>query len=156
MATQEEQNKETYRRFVAQLNTGNFEGLERFYHPDYVEHSAPPGQPANVETIKMVFGMFRHGLPDVEFVIEDLVAEGDKLATLVRGHGTNTGDFFGTPASGHKASWYAYGINRFENGLMIEHWGLPDLNRIMQQIGAAPGGPGGPGHAAESAEAAPH
>lgn len=137
----EEQNKETYRQFVAQINSGNFDGIERFYHADYVEHSAPPGAPANVDTIKMVFGMFRQGFPDVEFHIERLVAEDDYLATLVRGTGTHNGEFFGTPPTGKHASWFAYGINRFEDGLMREHWGLPDLQSLMRQLGVGPGGP---------------
>jgi predicted ester cyclase len=70
-----------------------------------------------------------------------LVAEGDYLATLVRGTGTQSGEFMGIPPTGKHASWYAYGINRFEDGKMREHWGLPDLQGMMRQLGVGPGGP---------------
>jgi steroid delta-isomerase-like uncharacterized protein len=132
----EEINKAAYRGFVAQINTGNLDGIEAFFAPDYVEHSAPPGAPAGVAAIKMVFTMFRRAFPDVEFVIEDLIAEGDKMATYVRAHGTHQGEFMGIPATGRHASWVAFGINRYVDGKMKEHWGLPDVAGITRQLGA--------------------
>src|SRR5438270_907341 len=68
-------NKAAYRRFVDEINKGNIEGLDEFFSPDYVEHSAPPGAPPGIEAIKGVFTMFRTAFPDVRFTIEDVVAE---------------------------------------------------------------------------------
>ncbi|MCW2667422.1 MAG: putative cyclase [Frankiales bacterium] len=136
--TTEELNKERYRAFVAELNKGNIDGVDEFFAPDYTEHSAPPGAPPGVETIKMVFHMFRTAFPDVVFTVTDLVAEGDKLCTYVIGEGTNEGPFMGAPASGRHATWAAFGINRYENGRIKEHWGLPDLMGLLTQIGALP------------------
>jgi predicted ester cyclase len=141
----EEENKAAYRRFVSEINRGNIDQVDEFFAPDYVEHSAPPGAPPGVETIKMVFRMFRNAFPDVEFTIVDLVAEGDKLATFVRGHGTHEGEFMGVSPTGTEATWNAFGINRYADGKIAEHWGVPDLMGLMQQLGAvpAPGPPAG-------------
>ena len=115
-------NKAAYRRFVDEINKGNIEGLDEFFSPDYVEHSAPPGAPPGIEAIKGVFTMFRTAFPDVRFTIEDLVAEGDRVSTYVTGHGTHEGTFMGLPGSGVTATWSAFGVNRYENGKIAEHW----------------------------------
>jgi predicted ester cyclase len=140
--SEEEDNKARYRRFVDEINKGNIDGVDEFFAADYTEHSAPPGAPPGIETIKMVFRMFRTGFPDVVFTVADLVAEGDKLATYVIGEGTQDGPFMGQPPSGKHARWSAFGINRYVDGKIVDHWGLPDLMGLMTQIGAIP--PPGP------------
>ena len=143
----EEDNKAHYRAFVDEINKGNIDGVDEFFAPDYVEHSAPPGAPPGVETIKMVFRMFRTAFPDVVFTVTDLVAEGDKVATYVLGEGTNDGPFMGVPATGRHCKWAAFGINHYVDGKILEHWGLPDLMGLMTQLGAIPPPPGpGGGH----------
>lgn len=139
----EDENKARYRAFVAEINQGNIDGVGQFFADDYTEHSAPPGAPPGVETIKMVFRMFRTAFPDVVFTIADLVAEGDKLCTYVVGEGTHQGPFMGVAPTGRHATWAAFGINRYEDGKIKEHWGLPDLMGLMSQLGAIPP-PSGP------------
>ncbi len=102
--SEEEDNKARYRRFVDELNKGNIDGVDEFFAADYTEHSAPPGAPPGIETIKMVFRMFRTGFSDVVFRVEDLVAEGDKVATYVIGEGTHDGPFMGHPPTGNRAN----------------------------------------------------
>jgi predicted ester cyclase len=142
----EEDNKARYRAFVDELNKGNIDGVDEFFAADYEEHSAPPGAPPGIDTIKMVFRMFRTAFPDVVFTITDLVAEGDKVATYVIGEGTHEGAFMGVAATGRRCHWAAFGINRYADGKIKEHWGLPDLMGLMTQIGAIPPPPGPGGH----------
>lgn len=129
-----EENKKLYREFVAALNRGDIEGAGAFFADDYVEHSAPPGLPPGAEGVKIVFRMFRTAFPDVEFRIDDLVAEDDRVATLVTGQGTHNGPFMGMEPTGRHAQWLAFGINRYENGKIKEHWGLPDIMGINRQL----------------------
>ena len=142
----EEDNKARYRAFVDELNKGNIDGVDEFFAPDYEEHSAPPGAPPGVDTIKMVFRMFRTAFPDVVFNVTDLVAEGDKLCTYVIGEGTHEGPFMGVQPTGKRCRWAAFGINRDVDGRIKEHWGLPDLMGLMTQLGAIPPPPGPGGH----------
>ena len=138
-----EENKRLYRQFVATLNSGDIDAAGAFFADDYVEHSAAPGLPPGAEGVKIVFRMFRAAFPDVVFTIEDLVAESDKVATLVTGTGTHQGPFMEIEATGRHATWSAFGINRYEEGRIKEHWGLPDIMGIMRQLGAGPGPSGG-------------
>jgi steroid delta-isomerase-like uncharacterized protein len=134
-----EENKQLYRQFVETLNRGDIDAAGAFFADDYVEHSAAPGLPPGAEGVKIVFRMFRTAFPDVVFTIDDLVAEGDRVATLVTGSGTHEGPFMEIPATGRRATWVAFGINRYEDGKIREHWGLPDIMGIMRQLGAGPG-----------------
>jgi steroid delta-isomerase-like uncharacterized protein len=137
--TESESNKAVYRRMVDEVvNRGNFDVVEELFDPAYVDHGAPPGVPAGLEGVKAVFGMFRTGFPDVHFTIDDMVSQGDVVATLVHGEGTQTGPFMGLPPSGKHARWRSVGFFRVQDGKIVEHWGIPDLLGLLIQLGVIP------------------
>src|SRR5207253_2486531 len=83
-------NKAVYRRMVEEVvNQGKFDVVDEIFHPDYIDHTAPPGAPGGLDGVKAIFAMFRSGFPDVKFTIRDMVGEGEFVATLVHGEGTN-------------------------------------------------------------------
>ena len=134
-----EANKAVYARMVEEVvNQGKFEVVDEIFHPDYVDHAAPPGSPPGLEGVKAIFGMFRTGFPDVKFTIDQMVGEGEYVATLVHGEGTQTGQFIQFPPSGKHAVWRSVGFFRVEDGLIREHWGIPDLLGLLIQIGVIP------------------
>jgi predicted ester cyclase len=134
-----EANKAVYARMVEEVvNQGNFEVVDEIFHPDYVDHVAPPGSPPGLEGGKAIFGMFRAGFADVKFTIDQMVGEGNYVATLVHGEGTHTGQFIQFPPSGKHATWRSVGFFRVEDGLIREHWGIPDLLGLLIQIGVIP------------------
>jgi predicted ester cyclase len=94
--------------------------------------------PGGLEGVKAVFGMFRAGFPDVKFTIDDMVNQGDVVASLVHGEGTQTGNFMGIPPSGKHARWRSVGFFRVKDGKIVEHWGIPDLLGLLIQIGVIP------------------
>jgi steroid delta-isomerase-like uncharacterized protein len=137
----EQENKQVYVRFVEEvINGGNTDLVPELFSEDYFDHSRPPGAPEGLEGVKAIPRMFRGAFPDVHFTIEEMVAEGDIVATRVIGRGTQQGEFVGFPASGKRAAWASHGFFRVEDGKIAEHWGVPDLLHLMQQIGAVPGG----------------
>jgi len=134
-----DRNKAVYARMVEEVvNKGNFDVVDELFHPDYVDHAAPPGSPPGLDGVKMVFSMFRTGFPDVKFTIDQMVGEGDYVATLVHGEGTHTGQFIQFPPSGKHAQWRSVGFFRVEDGKIREHWGIPDLLGLLIQIGVIP------------------
>jgi predicted ester cyclase len=137
----ESQKKQVYRRFVEEvINKGNIEIIPELYHPDYVDHSAPPGVPHTgtvFEQVAMIPKMFRGAFPDVHFTIEDMVEEGDWVATRVTGRAQHIGrPFMGVPVSGHRIAWSSEGFFRIQDGKIIEHYGQPDLLGLREQISA--------------------
>jgi len=134
-----EANKAVYRRMVEEIvNQGKYEVVDELFHPDYVDHVAPPGTTPGLAGVKEIFTMFRTGFPDVKFTIDQMVGEGNYVATLVHGEGTQTGQFIQFPPSGKHAIWRSVGFFRVEDGLIREHWGIPDLLGLLIQIGIIP------------------
>ena len=78
----------------------------------------------------------RGGFPDIQWTLEEMVAEGDKVAARFTMRGTHTGAFMGIPPSGKRFSVTSMGIYRIANGQIVEEHGLPDMLGILQQIGA--------------------
>jgi predicted ester cyclase len=85
-----------------------------------------------------VFSAFRTGFPDVKFTIDDMVSQGDIVATLVHGEGTQTGQFMNIPATGKHAKWRSVGFFRVRDGKIVEHWGIPDMLGLLIQLGVIP------------------
>ena len=134
-----EANKAVYARMVEEVvNKGNFDVVEELFHPDYVDHAAPPGAPAGLDGVRAIFSMFRTGFPDVKFTIDQMVGEGSYVATLVHGEGTHTGQFIEFPPTGKHAQWRSVGFFRVQDGKIREHWGIPDLLGLFIQLGIIP------------------
>ena len=140
-AVSDEDNKALVRRFVDEVQSGgNIDLIDEICSPEFVNHSAPPGIPADREGIKIVTAMFRRAFPDSYFTVEDMVAEGDKVATRKTFHGTHEGEFMGIPPSGRSVSMGLMDIVRISEGRVVEHWSMGDTLGMMQHLGVIPSG----------------
>ena len=81
---------------------------------------------------------FLTAFPDASFSIEDIVAEGDRVALRAIGRGTHSGPYRGMPATGKQVEIGMVGICRFTNGKFAEVWRLSDRLGLMQQLGVMP------------------
>ena len=79
--------------------------------------------------------------PDLHVTIEDLVAEGDKVAARRSYEGTHRGELLGIPATGKPVQMGGISIFRMALGKITEHWEQIDGLALMQQFGlvSAPG-----------------
>jgi predicted ester cyclase len=73
-----------------------------------------------------------------DITIEDIVAEGDRVAFRDVVRAVHSGAFTGTAASGEQIIVPVIGIARLSGGKMAEWWNSPDRLSWMQQIGALP------------------
>ena len=135
----ESPNKRVYRRFVDEvINGGDTSVISELYHPDYIDHSAPPGAPSGLSVFDQVAGvqkMFRGAFPDVHFTIDSMVEEGDWVGTRVTGEAQHIGGpFMGIAPSGRRVVWSSFGMFRIEDGRIAEHYGQPDLLGLREQL----------------------
>ena len=140
----EDAKKALYRRFVEEvINGGQYDAIPEIFSENYLDHSAPPGAPTGgFNAIKAVPVMFRGAFPDVHFVIEDMTAEGDWVATRVTGHATHLGrPFMGIEPTGKRVTWSSFGFFRVADNRIVEHYGQPDLMGLREQL-TAPVEPG--------------
>lgn len=135
-----EKNKDVVRRLYGLFEEGNIdEQVDELLAPDYVNHSpGTPDQPTGPEGVKAVLSMFRSGIPDLRLVIDDMIAEGDKVAVRYTLEGTHEGELFGVPPSGQRVSIESFTVERVSDGRIREHWRVTDTLDMMQQLGAIP------------------
>ncbi|MCD9017350.1 ester cyclase [Parachryseolinea silvisoli] len=86
----------------------------------------------------MIISMMRSGFPDIQWTLEDLITEGDKVATRFTMRGTHNGEFLGVPATGKVIAVQAINFYLLVNEQIIEEYGQPDMLGLLRQIGAIP------------------
>jgi len=136
-----ESNKEVIRKYFKAIDeegkNGNAEILNEFLSEDFVEHNPAPGIPPTRDGWKQLFKMFAEATPGYH-VIDDLIAENDKVVAHVTAFGKHVGTIFGIPATNKDFSMKGIVIWRLKNGMITEHWAQSDMLGMMMQLGAIP------------------
>jgi steroid delta-isomerase-like uncharacterized protein len=134
-----EENRALIRRFLEEVfNQRNIAAIDQYMSADYVDHAVPPGVPTTREGFRGFITGFLSAFPDFHYMIDDVLADGDKVAVRLTAQGTQTGEFMGMPASGKHAKWTEMHIGRIANGAIAEHWGEIDNLGQLQQLGVIP------------------
>jgi steroid delta-isomerase-like uncharacterized protein len=134
-----EANKAVMQRFTEFINTASEKLATELVSPNAIFHV--PGRPEAMrgpDGYLAIIGMMRGGFPDIQWTLEDTVAEADKVAARFTMRGTHQGTFFGVPPTGKKIEVQAMNFYLFSSGQIVEEYGQPDLLGLMQQIGAIP------------------
>src|SRR6476646_11160137 len=133
------ENKAVIRNFVEEvLNQGRLERVDDFVILDFVELDPLPGQQQGREGLKQVIGAFRAAFPDIHWVIEEMIGEGEKVFSRFTWHGTHRGEFFGVPATGKQIKVKGMVVDRVVAGKMVESRILMDGLGMMKQFGVIP------------------
>src|SRR5215211_7414606 len=121
-----EENKAVVRREQEELwnHTGNLDAAEELFAA------------GEAEAAKQEAADFRRGFPDVISIIEDLIAEEDKVVARWRSSATHQGEHMGTPPSGKEVEFTGISIYRIEEGKIAQSWNIEDQLGLMRQIGA--------------------
>jgi steroid delta-isomerase-like uncharacterized protein len=133
-------NKETMNRFVQFINTADEKLAAELVSADAIFYV--PGSPEPMRGPRgymAIIGMLRSGFPDIQWTLEEMVSEGERVAARFTMNGTHKGAFFGVPATGKPIKVQASNFYKFSNGQIVEEYGQPDMFSLMQQIGAIPG-----------------
>jgi steroid delta-isomerase-like uncharacterized protein len=108
--------------------------VDRFFAPDFVSHNNPPGFPPGVDGVKQFFAMFRDAFPDAAVAIDEIVADGDRVAVATTLTGTHEGELMGMAPTGRAVSVTGIDIVRVADGRIAEHRGLTDILGLMRQL----------------------
>jgi len=134
-----EGNKVLVRRFIEEVwHKGNLGFVDENFAADYVDHHpALSGLPQR-EGFKGLVTMYRTAFPDLHFTIEDLIAEGDKVAGRWTARGTHKGPLRRVPPTGRQVTVTGITIWRIAGGKLAERWTNEDTLGLMQQLGIIP------------------
>lgn len=135
-----EQNKTLVRRGVEEIwNQGHFAVADEVVASDFVAHATSMnGKIMGREAITQYFAALRSAFPDLEFTIEDHIAEGSRVVTRWTARGTHRGDFQGIPATGKQVCLSGIDIDRIADGQIAECWMSLDGLGLLQQLGVIP------------------
>jgi steroid delta-isomerase-like uncharacterized protein len=131
-----ERNKALIQRlFDEVLNAGNFGLLDQLIGASYVEHNPVANQAAGAAGVRDRIRELRKAFPDLRFVLDDLVGEGEVVAARYHWQGTHKGTFLGIAPTGRRLSVRGMDFYRLEDGRVIEHWDVVDEFGMLSQLG---------------------
>jgi predicted ester cyclase len=129
-----EENKAAVRLFYQQMDKGNLDIVDELVAINYVGHVPGFEDVTGRKGLKDLLVVFHSAFPDLLHIIEDLIAEGDKVVGRFTLRGTQKGELLGVAPTNRPVTFTATGIYRFENGLLAEDWIEYDALGIVNQI----------------------
>jgi steroid delta-isomerase-like uncharacterized protein len=134
-----EENKAIARRWNDELwNKGNVAAIGELMAASFVWHSAPPGMASDKEGFKQYVGSLS-AFADMKCTVEDMIAEGDKVAVRWTWSGKHTGDYMGMAPTGKRLTMTGVSVMRIAGGKIVEGWDEQDNLGFMEQLGAKMG-----------------
>jgi predicted ester cyclase len=103
-------------------------------HPDYLIDGVGHGP----EAVKSNVKAFREAFPDLTWAIEDVVAEGDRVAMRLMLRGTHLGVFRGIAPTGRQVTMQEMVFWRLLDGRLHSGWFQADMLGLRVQLGALP------------------
>jgi predicted ester cyclase len=127
-----EDNKAKVRRFYEEvIQKGNIALLDEIAAPQIVDHNPTPDQAPGIEGVRQFFTAMFAAVTDRRVAVEQIIGEGDKVAAHVSIRGRHTGELAGIPPSGKDVVMRISDIVRFENGKVVERWGVEDMSGFV-------------------------
>lgn len=119
-----EESKELVRRSIDAQNDEGPASIDRFYAAEWIGWDSRDGSKSGREDLKKESAVILSGFPDARVVIEDLVAEGDRVASRMTISGTHTkkSDTYGDVPTGKRITFAIIAIDRVANGKIVESW----------------------------------
>ena len=127
------------RRFIEEvLNKGNIDLTGHFFWEDMVEQVPFPGQGPGLEGLKNVLRGMQTGFPDMHWLVEEQIADRDKVMTRFEWTGTHQGEFLGVPATGRPVKVWGTVIDRIQDDKIKDSRLIMDTLGLMIQLGVFP------------------
>jgi steroid delta-isomerase-like uncharacterized protein len=137
-ATTPEENKALVERWFAALSGGASEDVANLAAADIVYHDPSPREESQTGGSEEWASDRGQDYPDLEVTVEQMIAEGDMVASYQRYTGTQQGDVEderGVPATGLATEWVSMGLFRIECGKIAEVWAVADDLGRLQRLG---------------------
>lgn len=135
------ENKALERRLFEESNKGKAAALaviDETCATNFVLHDATGMDIHGLKDLKQYESELFSAFPDLHHTIDDMVAEGDKVAVRFTLTGTHKGAYMGIPATNKKLTIWAISIDRIVGGKFVESWLRMDTLSMMQQLGLVP------------------
>ena len=138
--TSPDDNKALVRQWFAEVDKGAQAEFDRFLAAEYVDHNPPPIPLTTSarEAVKEYSARFRSALSDFHHIVEDQIAEDDKVVSRITAYGTHSGELLGVQPTGARVTMTGIAIHRVADGRLVEHWSQIDLLGLLHRLGVVP------------------
>lgn len=134
-----EKNKQLIRRWFDEVwNKGRDEVIEELFDENGIAHglSDDPSHPIKgPKGYRPFYATFREAFPNIMVVVEDTVAEGDKVVARCSVRAKHEGELMGRAATQAPVEFTGITIVRIENGKIVEAWNNFDFMTMYKQTG---------------------
>jgi steroid delta-isomerase-like uncharacterized protein len=125
-------NKELVRRFYKEVyGAWNMALVDTVVSPRFVSHDWPEGGPTGPQAFRDYYSAIRSAVPDARYVVDDLIAEGDRVVVRWKMLGTHEGAFGDIPATGEAITLKGIAVYRLEEGKLVERWVVSDVYALL-------------------------
>lgn len=129
-----ESNKALTCHYFKAYETGDIETVMKFIDHSYRLHPGGGAEPMSYEEREQDEMAFFSAFSHIKAIVEDQIAEGDKVASRITMHCIHTGDYQGIRPSGKRITITYIDITKIKAGKIIEEWVEFDLMSILKQI----------------------
>lgn len=139
MAEQASANKEIVLRWAESVvNRGELDVVDELFAEEFSWDMPFNPEPLHgPEAMKETVTSFRTAFPDLSIEVDEIVAEGDKVALSYQASGTNHGEMMGEPATGESAEWRVTHVFTLREGRIVSDATVLDRARIIEQLSQA-------------------
>lgn len=132
-----EKNKQIVRQAFEEIwNRRNLSVVDACLVSDYVEHTFTDVE--GPDGLKRFVARMRSALADLRMMVEDAIAEGNKVVIRWTARGTHEGEFQGIPPTGKEVTISGVGVVYTEDGQLVEGWTHADMLGLLRRIGGVP------------------
>ena len=134
-----EENKALVRRWFEEVwNRGREDAIDEMFDVEGIARglAGEGGELRGAEGYKPFFRQFRDAFPDIEVVVEDMVAEGDKVAARCSVRASHQSDTLGFAATQQPVAFEGIALVRIRDAKIVEAWNHFDFMGMYRQLGA--------------------
>lgn len=136
-----ERNKDLTRRWFEEVwNQKRESTIDELMAAEAVAHGLAPGAGGPLKgpaAFRVFWNQFRGAFPDIRIDIEDVIAEGDRVATRIRFAGTHQGHDLGAPPTGNRVTGTGITWCRWRDGQIVDAWNEFDALGVFLATGVA-------------------
>ena len=130
-----EQNKIIVLKFYEAFDKQDIEQGRKLMSADIIARGLDTKPLKGYDAVMQYGSMMFAAFPDGRHVLDEVIAEGDKVVTRGIFKGTHKGELMGIPPTGKQVTFSVVQVDRLKDGKIVEHWGQGDVKALMQQVG---------------------
>ncbi|RBI61719.1 ester cyclase [halophilic archaeon] len=117
-------------------NAGNLDAIDELLAEDFVQHS--PWEASELrgrEEFRRQVREFRAAFPDLEGTVDEVIADGDRVANRFTMRATHEGEFMGVEPTGKTVELRGTIFAHVEDGKIAERWVVDDVYGFLKRLG---------------------